>query len=254
MDFPTERATRLPTVRVRGLDFLDLSGSALASLLRKRLRAGERTLVFTPNADIGAQANASPALHALLARADLLLPDGAGVLLASRLHAPRPLRHRLAGIEAGEAVLHICAQEGIPVFFLGGRPTVAERAARRWRERLPSLPVVGTHDGYFSHTGDENDRVTETIRASGARVLLVCLGFPAQERWIVQNADALPGVQLLMGLGGSLDVWSGDLRRAPRAFQTAHLEWLWRICRQPRRLRALPRMLNYVFCPNIRKK
>ncbi len=246
---------RTPTVRVRGLDYLDATPDELATLLRTRLTQDGRTVVFTPNADIGAQADASPALHALLARADLLLPDGAGVLLASCLHSSRPhLHHRLTGIEAGEAALRICAQEGLPVFFLGGRPTVAERAARRWRERLPSLPIVGTHDGYFSHTGDGNDRVTEAIRASGARVLLVCLGFPAQERWIVQNADALPSVRLFMGLGGSLDVWAGDLRRAPRALQALRLEWVGRACRQPRRLRALPRMLYYVFRPDIRKK
>lgn len=246
---------RATTVRVHELDYLDATPDELSALLRTRLISGQRTLIFTPNADIGAQADASPALHALLTQADFLLPDGAGVLLASRLHSPRPrLRHRLAGIEAGEAVLHICAEQNIPVFFLGGKPHVAERAVERWRQRLPTLAVVGTHDGYFPHRGEQNERVLNAIRKSGARVLFVCLGFPAQETWIVENADALPDVRFLMGLGGSFDVWAGDLRRAPRPFRTLHLEWLWRVCRQPRRIRAIPRMLRFVFGPAIREK
>lgn len=246
---------RYPTVRVRGLDYLDATPEQLAALLRTRLVQETSTIIFTPNADIGAQANASPVLHALLARADLLLPDGAGVLLASRLHAPAGhLRHRLAGIEAGETVLRLCAEKSIPVFFLGGRLTVAERAAKHWRAQIPRLTVAGTHHGYFSHTDEANDRVLAKIRDSGARVVLVCLGFPAQEQWITQYAPALPQVHLWMGLGGSFDVWSGDTPRAPRLFRATHMEWLWRMCRQPHRLRALPRMLCYTFAPNIRKK
>lgn len=246
---------RTPTVRVRGLDYLDVPPEQLTALLRARLTKRIPTVIFTPNADIGAQADASPVLYALLARADLLLPDGAGVLLASRLHSQGGrLHHRLAGIEAGETVLQLCAAEGIPVFFVGGKPTVAERAARRWTAQLPDLAIVGTHHGYFSPTGEANDRVVEDIRTSGARVVLVCLGFPAQERWIMQNAPTLPNVHLWMGLGGSLDVWSGDLDRAPRPFRAMRLEWLWRMCRQPRRFGALPRMLWYTFRPDIRKK
>lgn len=244
-----------PTVRVHGLDYLATDPDGLRRLLRTCLHTPDRTVIFTPNADIGAQANTAQPLRELLKKADILLPDGAGVLLASRIQSPHcPLRHRLAGIEAGETVLSICAEEQIPVFFLGGKPTVAERAAHCWSRTFPKLPIAGTHVGYFAKEGDENERVLDHIRTSGARVLFVCLGFPAQEQWIVQNADFLPNVRLFMGLGGSLDVWSGDLRRAPKPFRVLHMEWLWRICRQPHRLRALPRMLHYAFSPAIRKK
>ena len=197
--------TRLPTVTVRGLSFVDADQAELNELLRERLQCGNQTVVFTPNAKMGADALRDPRLHALLCRADLLLPDGAGVLLASRYHADHPLRHRLPGIEAGEAVLHLAAELGLSVYFFGGESGIAEKAAAHWKERLPSLIVAGTHHGYVT-TEQERNGVLQDIRQSSAQVLLVCLGFPAQERWIMQNAPTLPNVHLWMGLGGSLDV------------------------------------------------
>ncbi|MBR5798074.1 MAG: WecB/TagA/CpsF family glycosyltransferase [Clostridia bacterium] len=235
-----------PTVTVRGLALLDTDRTGLYDLLDARLRLCRGTAVFTPNAKIAADARTSPYLHALLCQADLLLPDGTGLLLASRLHADRPLRHRLPGIEAGEMVLHLAAELGYSVYFLGGKAGVAEQAAARWQDRLPSLIVAGSHHGYFADA-QERAEVVRKIGQSGAEIVLVCLGFPAQEEWILQNRAILPRVRLFMGLGGSFDVWAGRLRRAPRLFRATHLEWLWRMLRQPRRFSQLPSMLRYVF-------
>ena len=238
--------TPLSTVTVRGLPFVDADQAELNELLRMRLQRGDRTVIFTPNAKMGGDALRDARLYTLLCRADLLLPDGAGILLASRLHADRPLHHRLPGIEAGEMVLRLAAEQGHPVYFLGGEAGVADKAAAHWKERLPTLIVAGAHHGYIS-TEQEQSQVLQDIRQSGAEILPVCLGFPAQEEWIVQNRAVLPSVRLFMGLGGSFDVWAGNLRRAPRIFRATHLEWLWRMLRQPRRLAQLPTMLRYVF-------
>ena len=247
--------TPMPTVRVHGLDYLDASPAALRAHLSSLLQHGCGHTVFTPNADIGAACQRDGQLLRLVREADVLLPDGAGVLLASRLRTPtRPLHYRLPGIEAGETVLGLCADMGLPVFFLGGRGGVAARAAANRSRRLPTLRIAGTHDGYFDHTGKENEAVLAGINESGAAVVLVCLGFPLQERWIVDNRSALPRVRLLMGLGGSFDVWAGRVARAPGCVQRLHLEWLWRMAAEPRRFRALPAMLRYVFSPPIREK
>lgn len=238
----------ISTIPVYGLPYLDANLDELSSLLAYRLKSCPSTTVFTPNAKIGADCLESPELHVLLGKADLLLPDGAGVLMASRRQTPeRPLTHRLPGIEAGETVLRLCADMGLPVYFLGGRPTVAALAAARWKKRLPSLLVAGSHDGYFEKSGKENEAVIQEIDESGAAVVFVCFGFPIQERWIVENRDALPRVRMLMGLGGSFDVWAGKVRRAPRIVQALHLEWLWRSIRQPWRLKQLPSMMRYAL-------
>lgn len=248
-------AISLPRVRIRGLDYVDLDPHALRLHLAVLLRTQHSLALFTPNAHIGAACLAEPSHMALLRQGDILLPDGIGVVLASRRQQPaHPLRHRLPGIEAGECVLELCADMGISVFFLGGRPGIAARAAARWRARLPRLRVAGAHDGYFDPDGADNDALTEAIAKSGAGVVIVCLGFPRQERWIIANRPRLPSVHLLMGLGGSLDVWAGELARAPRLFRRAHAEWLWRMMRQPRRLGHLFPMLRYVFSPPIREK
>ena len=239
-------SSRLPTVSIRGLPFLDLDPKQLNEVLQEQLRLFSQTLIFTPNAKIGADAQADARLHALLCQADLLLPDGAGILLASKRHSEQALKHRLPGIEAGELVLRIAATHGYAVYFLGGKPEIAASAAAHWQAQLPTLIVAGTHHGYFA-TEQEKNRVAQEIRQSGAEIVLVCLGFPAQEEWIVQHRLLLPSVRLFMGLGGSFDVWAGKLRRAPRLFRAAHMEWLWRMLCEPRRFLQLPAMLRYVF-------
>ncbi len=237
-----------PTVRVHGLSYVDLSPEELRRLLEYRLAHFFGTTIFTPNAKIGADCMEDAQLHALLSCADFLLPDGAGVLAASRRQCPTyPLTHRLPGIEAGESILRLCAIHGYPVYFLGGKPHIAARAASHWKNRLPPLIVAGVHDGFFEKSGQENEQVVKQIKASGAAVVLVCFGFPKQERWIIENRDALAAVRLFIGLGGSFDVWAGNIRRAPRPFRRAHLEWLWRGLCEPRRLGDVPRMLRYVY-------
>ncbi|MBQ7338916.1 MAG: WecB/TagA/CpsF family glycosyltransferase [Clostridia bacterium] len=234
----------VPTVNVLGLSYADSSPAALKCFFHTQLTRGSTPMsVFTPNATIAAAAARDDALCSLLQRGELLLPDGRGVLLAARL-AHTPLTTRLPGIEAGETVLSLCASLHLPVYFLGAAPGVARRAAERWKERLPTLPLAGWHHGYFSP--EDNADILHDIRCAGARVVLVCLGFPAQEKWIAENAPSLPDVKLLMGLGGSFDVWAGDIRRAPRAWQRMGLEWLWRSMRKPARLRTLIPAIGYL--------
>ncbi len=238
-----------PVLTVRGLPMLSLAPKHLSAFFSALLESERRGwTIFTPNAYIGACCCRDAALHALLCRADILLPDGVGVLMASRReHRDTPLRHRLPGIEAGERVLQLCATRGLPVYFLGGKPGVATRAARAWEDRLPDLFIAGTHHGYFEEGSREEADILRDIRSSGAEVVLACLGFPRQERWIVMHRKALPKVRLWMGLGGSLDVWAGEIARAPAFFRHLRCEWLWRMLRQPHRFAQLPAMISYVM-------
>jgi N-acetylglucosaminyldiphosphoundecaprenol N-acetyl-beta-D-mannosaminyltransferase len=185
-------------------------------------------------------------LGVMLGRASLSLPDGAGVLHAAR-RMGTPLRERVAGIDFGEALLCRAEEQGLRVFLLGGREGVAERAAERLCARHPSLRVCGCCWGYFARDGESDRALIGQIRATRPDVLLVCMGFPLQERWIEAHLHLLDGVRVVAGLGGSLDVWSGDLRRAPRFVSRVGLEWAWRMAREPRRLRDLPAVWRMLF-------
>lgn len=169
--------------------------------------------------------------RAALSSAELLLPDGAGVELAARLHGKR-FAANLNGTDLCPLVLARAAECGRPVYLLGGRPGVADAAAAILMQRYPSLRVVGTRDGY---AGARDTDVIEAINDSGADILLVAMGVPLQDVWLARHHDKLkPG--LVIGVGAFLDFSAGRVRRAPRWMRRIRLEWLWRLGLEPRRL------------------
>ncbi len=202
-------------------------------------------IVVTPNAVILERCRTSPELRALVNHADLSLPDGMGAVMAAR-HAGLPIRERVAGIEFGEALLSKAAARGLRVYLLGGKPGVAARAGERLAARHAGLCIVGTHDGYFPMGGEEERRLLEELCVCSPHILLVCLGFPLQETWMLRHKASLSGLWVMAGLGGSLDVWAGDCRRAPAVLSRVGLEWAWRMGLQPRRMRDLPILLRFL--------
>ena len=211
-----------------GFDRVDMAGAVERSRELLTLPGGH--YVVTPNPEIVWLARKRPDLAAALNGADLVIPDGIGIIYAARILGT-PLKERVPGIELTEALLHAASQEGLPVYLLGAKSGVAERAAEKLKERCPGLNVVGCGDGYFKEDGP----VLARIRASGARLVLVCLGFPRQELWMAGHRDEV-GQALMLGVGGSMDVFAGDVQRAPEAWCRAGLEWLYRLLKQPSRI------------------
>ena len=211
----------------------------------RALAPGEAPCVtVTPNALMLEACRRSPHHAALLNRATLSLPDGAGVLRAAARKGT-PLRTRVAGIDFGFAILAKAEEQGLPVFLLGGAPGVAAEAAGQLRHRFPRLWICGTHHGYFAKEGSEDRAVVEQIRAAAPRILVVCFGFPLQEEWIDQHRAEFPSLRLMAALGGSLDVWAGRVKRAPALLSSHGMEWAWRMLCQPRRLKDLPRLIHF---------
>ena len=202
--------------------------------------------IFTPNTEMLLAAKKEPRLAELLNSAELLIPDGTGIKIASRI-LNSPIPERLSGIDLAEDLLSIAAHKGCSVYLLGGQKGVAEAAAKNLKCRLPSLNICGTHHGYFEKSGKENDLVLEEIRAAAPQILFVCFGFPMQERWICDNLSSLPSVRIALGLGGSLDVWSGNKKRAPKALQALGLEWLWRSALEPRRFKIFIEIPEFLY-------
>ena len=193
-------------------------------------------LVATPNPEIVQLARRDPEFGRVLSDADLVIPDGVGVVYAAKILG-RPLKGRVPGIEFAAALMARMAGTGKRLFLLGAKPGVAELAAANLAVEYPGLVVCGTHDGYFQ----EDAPVAETIRRARADVVFVCLGAPKQEMWIARNG-ADTGARLLVGLGGSLDVFAGQVKRAPKAFQKLGLEWFYRLCRQPSRIGRMAKL------------
>lgn len=216
------------------------------AVYRTLRNTGEPCVVFTPNALMLERARRDVSLAKLLNRASLSLPDGAGVLWAAEKMGT-PLCERVAGIDFGAALLARAERAGLRVFLLGGGEGVAERAAENLRKKHPRLCVCGTAWGYFNKTSEENTNVISYIRACRPDILFVCMGFPVQEEWVVENLYQLTDLRVIACLGGSLDVWSGDICRAPAWMSRVGLEWLWRMLRQPKRLATLPKMLSFLW-------
>lgn len=232
--------------QIRGIYFDHIDMYEAIILAEKAILGEQIRTVFTPNAEIAQLAAEQKEIKDLLNRADIVLPDGAGVILASRI-LKTPLKEKVAGVEFGENILFLSAEKGYPIYFLGGKPGIAELAAEKMKEKYPALSVVGIHDGYFQKSGAENDAVIQNINESGAKILFVCLGAPTQEKWIDNNKNKLISVRLAMGLGGSLDVYAGTVKRAPKIFIRMKLEWFYRLCKDPKRIGRMMKLPKYII-------
>ncbi len=231
-------------ISVCGVEFDDLSAE---EAVRRALRSSDSPCwVVTPNARMLDSCQRHPEERGLLNAASLVLPDGWGVVRAAKRQGT-PFHGRTAGIDFGERLLEAAAKRGDRVFLLGGRDGVASSAAERLCERFPGLCVCGCYWGYFEKDGEENRALLGWIRACRPDILLACMGYPTQERWLRDNLPSLPSVKVAAGLGGSLDVWSGSVKRAPKYWQEHGMEWAWRMLNQPSRVRELPSLVRFAF-------
>lgn len=209
----------------------------------KELLRGETAAVcVTPNAEIAYEAMHDEKFRDLLNQADLVLPDGAGVVLGAKI-LKTPLKQKVAGIDFATNMLPVFAEQGTKLYLLGSKPGVAEAAAEKMKQLAPGLQICGTADGYFK----DEAPVVEKINASGAQALLVCLGAPKQELFMFAHRDELKTVRLMAGLGGSLDGFAGNVKRAPKWMIKLQLEWLYRLVKEPKRFKRMLRLPKFVF-------
>lgn len=223
-------------IDVMGVGFDNITLAEAADRAMALLQEPGAHLVATPNPEIVQRARQDGEFARVLEGASLVIPDGIGVIYAAKILG-RPLKGRVPGIELAAALMERMAQTGHKLYLLGAKPGVAEEAAEKLRKAYPGLVVCGTHDGYFK----EDAPVAEEIRQSGADVVFVCLGAPKQEKWIARWGEAT-GARLLAGLGGSLDVFAGQVKRGPAVFRKLGLEWFYRLCTQPSRIGRMAKL------------
>lgn len=235
-------------IDVMGVRFDNVTMDEALSKAKEILAGDTASYVVTPNSEIVYEAMHSQELCGLLNNAALVLPDGAGVVLGSKL-LKTPLKEKVAGVDFADNLLALLAETGGSVYLLGSKPGIAELAAEKMLAKHPGLTIAGVADGYFKEEGP----VVEKINAASADVLFVCLGAPKQEKFMAAHRDELH-VKLMAGLGGSLDSFAGTVKRAPKWMIDLSLEWLYRLIKEPKRfgrMLRLPKFLWAVACKRI---
>lgn len=226
---------------VMGIRFDNVTMDEALARAEEILRGSETCYVVTPNAEIGYEAMKDASLCALLNEAAMVLPDGAGVVLASKI-LKTPLKQKVAGVDFADNLLGLLCRSGQSVYLLGSKPGIAELAAEKMREKHPGLLICGMHDGYFK----DEAPIIKAINEAKPDVLFVCLGAPKQEHFMVRHQKEL-SCRMMIGLGGSLDAFAGTVKRAPKWMIACNLEWLYRLLKEPKRFGRMLRLPKYIL-------
>lgn len=234
-------------INIRGVYFNNVNFEEAVSSLIDSLNAGKQTALYTPNSEIVQACIENNELYDVINSAEMIVPDGIGVVKAGKILKTPFKGGKVAGIEVGEEVIKRLAGSDHKVYLLGGKPGVAEQARDALLIKYPGVEYAGCSDGYFKKEGEENEAVLKKIAESGADVLFVCLGAPTQEKWIYANRASLPDVKLFLALGGSLDGYAGNVKRAPKIFIKLGLEWFYRLLCEPWRFKRMLKLPKFYF-------
>ncbi len=216
-----------------GFDPVDLNGAL--NRVKELIQKDETSLVATPNPEILVNASNIPALKVALNSAGLVIADGIGVIYGAKM-LKKPLKTRVTGVDLMTAVLSHLSTCGGKYFLFGSKPGVAEEARRNIDQRFDGIVCVGTRDGYFK--AEEEEKIIEEINLANPDVLFVGLGSPKQELWVWENREKLKSPVCLC-IGGAIDVYSGNVKRAPAWISKIGFEWLYRAIKEPKRFKRL---------------
>lgn len=196
--------------------------------------------VITLNPEMLMQAEKDGNLQSIVKSAEMVIPDGAGVVWALKRKGYASIK-RLPGIELSERLIALAAEKNYKIALIGAVEPVLQQTCRNLQQKYPKLSIVYTHNGYFESSKIER-RIAETCAAMAPHIAFIALGVPKQEKWVREYRDLFPGT-IFVGVGGSFDVWSGLKRRAPDFFLKFNLEWLYRITSEPWRIKRTYKIL-----------
>jgi len=189
--------------------------------------------IFAVNPEKNFSVPRDPALHDIFRTADMLIPDGIGVVLAARI-LYRAKLCRVPGADLMQNICELSARKGYPVFLYGAREEVSKKSAENLLRRYPGLQIAGRANGYV--TASEMPELVERINESRARILFLAMGSPRQEQWFSGHCHLLTHIRVCQGIGGTLDTIAGTVKRAPAIWQKLAAEWLYRLLSEPKRI------------------
>lgn len=231
----TIKIMEIPFVNSRKTDFMK-------EQVIPKISANEKCFIVTANPEIVMETVENPAYKKVVQAATYVVPDGIGVVLASKLYG-KPLTERIAGVELMEDLLEHANQQGLRCYFLGGKAETNKLAVENILIKYPQLIVAGSHHGYFDLT---DEQIVAEVVASEPDIVFAALGFPKQEFWIGNNlARFSKGV--FIGVGGSIDIFAGAVNRAPDFWIKLNLEWFYRLVKQPLRSKRMLKVFKFLW-------
>lgn len=232
-------------VTILGVLFDNMTRKEFLKELYKRMEKKEKTFLVTANPEIVMFAKDNPTYFELLKEADFIAPDGIGIVRASRT-LKTPIKERVPGFELMLGLLELANLDKRRVYFIGAKEDVLELTIKNVKKEWPNIAIAGHHHGYFDHS---DPQMIKQVKETKPDIVLVAFGYPRQEVWIknyLEEAD----FGIAVGVGGSFDVLSGKTKRAPHLVQRFHVEWLYRLIKQPsryKRMSVLPVFLNEIY-------
>lgn len=231
----------METFSLMGLKVNNVSMEETLEHIDNLIKSGGSHLVVTLGVEMVMWAQNDEDFRNIVNSASLVTPDSSGILWASK-KAGHPLKERVPGVEIIEAAAKNADRFPWRTFLLGAKPGVAKLAGERLKEKYASFNLVGVYHGYFK----DDDEAIEKIRDAAPQLIFVAMGFPAQEKWFWRNKERLGNI-VAVGVGGSFDVLSGNIKRAPAIFRKFGVEWLYRLLKEPRRIKRMAVLPKFVL-------
>ncbi len=229
---------------IQGFNVDLLNFDEVVDALKKAFDSDSNIHVVTVNPEIIQSAKKNPELKKIINNAEIVTPDGVGIKIALKFKGIN--QEQVTGVELSKKMLEVCAENGIKVAITGAKPDVLELAVKNIGQKLPNIEIVYCHDGYFN----DFEPVIEAVVNSGAKFLLCAMGSPKQEYFISELKKRAKGI-VMIGVGGTIDVLSGTVKRAPEIYGKLGLEWLYRAAVQPQRLKRIFPALPIFFFQSI---
>lgn len=245
-------------VDIMGTRINNVTMDETVSICDKKIINGEQYVIYTPNTEFIMMAKKDDEFRDLLNKSDLNIPDGIGLIYAAKIKK-HPLKEKVAGYDLTVNLIKLANEKNLKIYFVGGKPGVAEKATQNIKKDYPNVNIVGVSDGYFkgTHLGmpghDEEKRLIDDINDKAPDMLFVGFGAKKQEQWIEYNKNLI-NAKILVGNGGTLDGLAGEVKRAPDIYIKLGLEWFYRLMKEPKRIKRqmlLPQfMLKVIFSGN----
>ncbi|PLR78260.1 glycosyltransferase [Bacillus sp. V3-13] len=232
-------------VKILGTNFINTTLKDFTKVITQRIIENKKTFIVTANPEIVMHAEANSDYQMVLDQADFITADGIGIVKAAAL-LNRPLPERVAGFDLMIELLKVANNKNLRVYLLGAEETVLLKAVDHIHTNYPNVIIVGHHHGFFDW---DDPSLAENMKQLNADLIFVALGFPKQENWIYQNINKFDK-GIFMGVGGSFDVLSGNVKRAPLVWRKLNIEWLYRLLKQPsrwKRMLVLPKFIIKVL-------
>lgn len=231
-------------VNILGLNVDKVTMKQAVNFAVEAIEKGDFARILTLNAEIAYLSYRDPEKKSLVNTADLVTPDGSGIVWAAEKYG-NPIEERVSGVDLTENLLKIANKRGYSIYCLGAKEEVAAMAVKNIQKGF-DVKIVGWRNGYFPL--EESREIAANVKASGADILLVAMGYPRQDQWIADYGREC-GIKIAIGIGGSFDVFAGLVKRAPKIWQSMRLEWLYRLIKDPRRFKRtlnLPKFMSAV--------